>query len=159
MNDLVLFTSNLKSFDDCNIKISNCAQFCSLVFLPTNKEKWILQRSSMNFFSIPKIHNPLVKVLLHISFQIFYSSKIKDEFPLVTFHIFHPNPDPTSNVRQNLVVYPVVLAECCVSLCFWLWGSCCFFAPLGIVPVVLSSNFGYVPRESKRSLGVWRAVE
>ena len=56
----------------------------------------------------------------------------------MTVHIFHPNPDPTSNGRQNLVVYPVVLAECCVSLCFWPWGSRCFFAPLGIVPVVLS---------------------
>ena len=52
----------------------------------------------------------------------FYSSKIKDEFPLVTFYIFHPNPDPTSNPRQNLVLYPVVLAECCVSLCFLALG-------------------------------------
>ena len=45
--------------------------------------------------------------------------------------IFHPNPDPTSNLRQNLIVCPVVLAECCVSSCFWPWGSRCFFAPLG----------------------------
>ena len=37
-------------------------------------------------------------------------ANIKDEFPLVTFQIFHPNPDPTSNVRQNLVVYAVVFS-------------------------------------------------
>ena len=74
--------------------------------------------------------------------DLFLHQKIKDELPLVAFYIFHPNPDPTSNVRQNLIVYPVVLAECCVSLCFWPWGSGCFFAPLGIVPMVLFSNFG-----------------
>ena len=65
-----------------------------------------------------------------------------DEFPLVTSQIFHPNPDPTSNVRQNLVAYPAVLAECCVSSSFWPWGSRCFFAHLGIVLVVLPSSFG-----------------
>ena len=41
---------------------------------------------------------------------------LQDEFPLVTFHIFHPNPDPTSNLRNNLAVGPVVLAECCVFM-------------------------------------------
>ena len=62
----------------------------------------------------------------------------------MTFQIFHPNDDPTSNVRQNLVVYPVALAYCCVSLCFWPWRSRCFFAPHGVVPVMLSSSFGSV---------------
>ena len=61
--------------------------------------------------------------------QRFSSSNIKDDFPLVTFQIFHPSPDPTSNVRQNLVVYPVVLAECCVFMFLALGWSLFFRSP------------------------------
>ena len=57
--------------------------------------------------------------LFHIRYQILFHLTSKTSFPLETFQIFHPNDDPTSNVRQNLVVYPVVLAYYCVSLCFW----------------------------------------
>ena len=45
----------------------------------------------------------------------------------MTFKIFHPNPDPTSNVRQNLVVYSVVLTSCYV-VCLYVLG-------LGVVVV------------------------
>ena len=68
---------------------------------------------------------------------MFNSAKFSDEFPLVTFHIFQFNSDPTSNLRQNLVVYPVVLAECCVFM-FLALGSSLFFrspryCPCGVV--------------------------
>ena len=43
----------------------------------------------------------------------------------MTFPIFHPSPDPTSNVRKNLVLYPAVLA-----VCLYVFG-------LGIVVVFL----------------------
>ena len=56
------------------------------------------------------------------------TSQIKDEFLLVTFHIFHPKPDPTSKLRQNLVVHPVVLAGCCDSM-FLALGIRCFLLP------------------------------
>ena len=41
-----------------------------------------------------------------------YNEKTMSKFELFLpcFHIFHPNPDPTSKVRQNLVAYAVVLA-------------------------------------------------
>ena len=37
----------------------------------------------------------------------------------MTFQIFHPNPDPTSNVRQSLVVYAVTSLD---IVCLYVFG-------------------------------------